>query len=61
MVFISKKGIKKEFERRGMKIGSGAVISFIKLQENKIEDEIDKAVRNSRISGRKVVKNEDIR
>ena len=59
MASISKKWVKRRFKRRGIKIGDKAVVSFIKLQEKRIEDEIDKVARNSKISGRKVVKTED--
>lgn len=61
MELISKRGAKKWFEKSGMKIGKEAVISFIRFQEERIEVEIDKAVRNARISGRRVVKSEDFR
>ena len=54
------KGIKKEFKIRGFKIGKAAIEEFIKNQSSIIEQEIDNIIRSARISGRKVVRREDI-
>lgn len=56
---LNKKKIKKEFARKKMKIGQKAILKFDRLQEKFILREIEKAIRNAKISGRKVVKEED--
>ena len=59
MAVLNKKGIKTCIKKEGMKIGDKALNRFIKIQEAKIRLDIEKAIRNSKISGRKVVNEED--
>lgn len=56
---FSIKGIKNEFESKGIKIGKIALEKFIKLQQDKIGLDIEAAARKARISGRKIVKESD--
>lgn len=60
MTFLNKKGTKGHFKREGMKIGDKALNRFIKIQEAKILLDVEKAIRNSKISGRKVINEEDL-
>ena len=57
---INKKGAKEKFREKGIKIGRKAIERFIKIQEEKIEEDIERIVRNARISGRKIAREEDI-
>lgn len=52
-------GIKKEFQKAGIKIGRLALLKFLEKQEKLLAIEIASAVRKTRISGRKVVREED--
>jgi len=55
------KGIKKEFQKAGIKIGNFALKEFLEKQEDSVAMEIALAVKNARISGRKVVRAEDFK
>ncbi len=59
MAVLNKKGIKTYFKKEGMKIGDKALNKFIKIQEARISLDAEKAIRNSKISGRKVLNEED--
>lgn len=56
MALINQKELKRRFEKKKMKIGRSALKEFIKNQELMIEEEIQKTVRKTIISGRKTVK-----
>lgn len=58
MRILNRKGVKEAFRKEGASINK-AVEDFAKLEEKRIEEDIEKAVRNARISGRKVVRRED--
>lgn len=56
---INKKGVKEEFKKKGMKISRKAIKRFIKIEEEKIGRDAEIIIRNARISGRKIVREED--
>jgi len=57
---IGKKSVKEKFKKTGIKIGKKAIEKFIKIEEEKIDKDVEKIVRNARISGRKIVGEEDL-
>jgi len=57
---INKKGVKEKFKKTGVKISKKAVEKFINIEEEKIGKDVEKAARNARISGRKIVGEEDM-
>lgn len=57
---INKKGVKEEFKKKGMKISRKAIKRFIKIEEEKIGRDAEIIIRNARISGRKIVREEDL-
>lgn len=60
MRFFNEKGLKKRFWEKGTKIGAKTLKYFIKVKEHLINTEIEKISRNAKLSGRKVVRKEDI-
>ncbi len=57
---INKKGVKEKFKKIGVKISKKAIEKFIKIEEEKISKNAEKIARNARISGRKIVGEEDL-
>ncbi len=57
---IKKSLLKKMLAEKGMKINSGALGKFSDYVEGFVEDVLSRAVRQARISGRKVVRGEDV-
>lgn len=60
MAFINKKALKREFAKRGARVGKNVLDFFIKIKEKDIKEDIEKIVRNAKLSGRKTIKKEDI-
>jgi len=59
MGIINRKMLKEEFKKAEVKVGKNSMILFIELEEERIKRDIEKTVRNARISGRKTIKNND--
>lgn len=59
MRVLSKKGLKKKFKDRRMRIGNESLNYFIKTIEENLNKDIERIIRNAKISGRKVIKKED--
>ncbi len=59
MALISRKGIRKLFSEKGIKIGNNEAKRFVVSEEIRIRSGVEKAVRGAKISGRKVVREED--
>ncbi len=59
MGIINSKMLKEEFKMAEVKIGKESMKSFIKLEEKKIRQDIEKIVRNAIISGRKTINCDD--
>ena len=57
---LNRKGLKKKLAERGFRIGKNVLEFFIQLKEKEIGKEIEKIVRNARLSGRKTIKKEDV-
>lgn len=55
------RGLKKEFEKQGLKIGKEAILKFMGIEEAKISKDIASLVRKANILGRKVVREEDLK
>jgi len=59
MVIFNKKNIKKKFEEKGMKIGGRGIKRFLEIKEKEIELDIEKIIRRAKLSGKRVVREED--
>lgn len=59
MRVLSKKGLKKKFKDRRMRIGNDSLDYFIKILEENLNKNIERIVRNAKLSGRKAIKKED--
>ena len=57
---INLKGLKKEFENQGIKIGREAILKFNKIEESKIKEEIKRLERKANLLGRKVIREDDL-
>ena len=57
---INSKGLKKEFENQGIKIGREAILKFNKIEESKIKEEIKRLERKANLLGRKVIREDDL-
>ena len=59
MSLINQKTLKKMLKKQDIKIGKEVSKMFIKRLEDSIDKEAEKATRNAKISGRKILKQED--
>ena len=59
MTIFNKKSIKQVFKKQGFKIGNKTLEKFIQFHNDKTLKEIDKIIRETKLSGRKVVREED--
>ncbi len=59
MTIFNKKAIKQVFKKQGFKISNDTLEKFIKIHEDKMLKEIDAIIRETRLSGRKVIRVED--
>jgi hypothetical protein len=53
-------GLKKEFKKKGIKAGKSAIKKFIQMEEEDIGRKLESIARKTRISGRKIAKEEDL-
>lgn len=60
MAIINKNALKREFNKLGMRIGKDVLDFYIQIEKKKINNEIEKIVRNAKISGRKTIRKEDV-
>lgn len=60
MGLINKKSLKKKFKDKNAKINNEIARKFINKLEKDVDKNIEMIVRNMKISGRKVVREEDI-
>lgn len=60
MGLINKKSLKKKFKDKNAKISDEMARKFINKLERDVDKNIEMIVRNMRISGRKVVREEDL-
>lgn len=54
------KKVKEKFNMKGIRAGKAVIKEFIKIEEQKINKDIDKILRESRISGRKNLRKENL-
>ena len=52
--------IKQEFAKKGFKIGKDATRDFIIFEKSRVLEDINRIIRKATISGRKVIRGEDI-
>lgn len=57
---IKTSALKKIFKKQKMKIGNKAIVKFSEFIQGYAENLLNKAIRQAKISGRKIIKNEDI-
>ncbi len=57
---LNKSKVKEIFAERGFKIGNNTILKFSEFIQEFAENLAERVIRQAKISGRKIIKNEDI-